>query len=157
MALQGDLTIYWQEPHPTEIKISEIKYPDADKMDPEDPNIEKAGTTEEVQEPVMLDKEKTFENVYVVIRTYALMKIESHDNLYDSNNEPFDTIVYKSWNLNLRYTVYESKEAKEKDVENYLYENFTSHELLDESLELTNLGYSKLKQIKGFEKLTDVI
>lgn len=41
MALQGNLTVYWTEEDPVKKNITTIKYPDADKMDPEDPNFEK--------------------------------------------------------------------------------------------------------------------
>lgn len=157
MALKGDITIYWQEEHPTEKKFTTIKYPDADKMDPEDPNFEKAGTEEEIAEPVFIGMEKEFKDVYVVIRTYALMKVESPMNLYDRDGEFVEAILNKQWNFNLRYTVYESAEAKRQNPENYILENFTEHLLSDEQLDLTALGYSKLKQVKGFEKLIDVI
>jgi hypothetical protein len=157
MALKGDITIYWQEEHPTKKKFTTIKYPDADKMDPEDPNFEKAGTEEEIAEPVFIGMEKEFKDVYVVIRTYALMKVESPMNLYDRDGEFVEAILNKQWNFNLRYTVYESAEAKRQNPENYILENFTEHLLSDEQLDLTALGYSKLKQVKGFEKLIDVI
>ena len=157
MALKGDITIYWQEEHPNEKKFKTIKYPDADKMDQEDPNFEKAGTEEEIAEPVFIDMEKEFKDVYVVIRTYALMKVESPMNLYDRDGEFVETILNKQWNFNLRYTVYESAEAKRQNPENYILENFTEHLLSDEQLDLTDLGYSKLKQVKGFEKLIDII
>ena len=38
MALQGDITIYWTEQDPEKKSIVIKKYPDADKMDPKDPN-----------------------------------------------------------------------------------------------------------------------
>ena len=127
-------------------------------MDPKDPNYEKAGTEEEVYEPVMVEKSQFFENVYVVIRTYALMKIENPIKIYDEDNENvIDNILEKSWNLNLRYTVYESKEQKRINPENYILENFTEHLLADDKQDLNALGYSKLKSIKGFEQLIDVI
>ena len=157
MALKGDITIYWHEEHPTEKKFTTIKYPDVDKMNPEDPNFEKAGTEEEIAEPVLIDMEKEFKDVYVVIRTYALMKVESPMDLYDRDGEFVETILNKQWNFNLRYTVYESAEAKRQNPENYILENFTEHLLSDEQLDLNALGYSKLKQVKGFEKLIDVI
>ena len=158
MALQGDITIYWTEQDPEKKSIVIKKYPDADKMDPKDPNYEKAGTEEEVYEPVMVEKSQFFENVYVVIRTYALMKIENPIKIYDEDNENvIDNILEKSWNLNLRYTVYESKEQKRINPENYILENFTEHLLADDKQDLNALGYSKLKSIKGFEQLIDVI
>ena len=158
MALQGDITIYWTEQDPEKKSIVIKKYPDADKMDPKDPNYEKAGTEEEVYEPVMVEKSQFFENVYVVIRTYALMKIENPIKIYDEDNENvIDNILEKSWNLNLRYTVYESKEKKRINPENYILENFTEHLLADDKQDLNALGYSKLKSIKGFEQLIDVI
>ena len=158
MAIQGDITIYWTEQDPEKKSIVIKKYPDADKMDPKDPNYEKAGTEEEVYEPVMVEKSQFFENVYVVIRTYALMKIENPIKIYDEDNENvIDNILEKSWNLNLRYTVYESKEQKRINPENYILENFTEHLLADDKQDLNALGYSKLKSIKGFEQLIDVI
>ena len=158
MALQGDITIYWTEQDPEKKSIVIKKYPDADKMDPKDPNYEKAGTEEEAYEPVMVEKSQFFENVYVVIRTYALMKIENPIKIYDEDNENvIDNILEKSWNLNLRYTVYESKEQKRINPENYILENFTEHLLADDKQDLNALGYSKLKSIKGFEQLIDVI
>ena len=158
MALQGTLTMYWTEEDPVKKNITIIKYPDADKMDPEDPNFEKAGTEEEEYEPVMVEKSQIFENVYVVIRTYALMKIENPIKIYDENNENvIDSILEKSWNLNLRYTVYESKEKKDANPEDYILENFTEHLLDSNKEDLNDLGYSKLKSLKGFEQLIDVI
>ena len=71
MALQGDVTIYWEEEDSVKKNIVTIKYPDADKMDPEDPDYEKAGTEEEKEEPVMVEMSQTFKDVYVVIRTYV--------------------------------------------------------------------------------------
>ena len=158
MALQGDITIYWTEQDPEKKSIVIKKYPDADKMDPKDPNYEKAGTEEEVYEPVMVEKSQFFENVYVVIRTYALMKIENPIKIYDEDNENvIDNILEKSWTLNLRYTVYESKEQKRINPENYILENFTEHALAGDKEDLNALGYARLKSIKGFEQLIDVI
>lgn len=157
MALQGDITIYWDEPSPTETNIVKVKYPAADKMHPDDPNYEKAGTEEEIAEPLMIEKSKSYEDVYVVIRTYALMKSETPVALLDENQEFVDYVLEKDWYLNLRYTVYESEEAKNNNPEDYILENFSHHLLSDENLDLTNLGYDKLKTLKGFEKLIDVI
>lgn len=157
MALKGDITIYWQEEDPAKKNIVTIKYPEADKMNPEDPNFSKAGTEEEVEEPVMVEKLQEFKDVYVVIRTYALMKIESPITLYDEEDNPIDSVLEKSWTLNLRYTVYESKEKKEKNPEDYILENFTEHKLAGDKADLTELGYSRIKSIKGFEQLIDVI
>lgn len=106
----------------------------------------------------MVEKSQVFENVYVVIRTYALMKIENPIKIYDEDNENvIDTILEKSWNLNLRYTVYESKEKKDNNPEDYILENFTEHLLAGDKENLNDLGYAKLKSIKGFEQLIDVI
>lgn len=157
MALQGNITIYWNEQSPTETNIVKIKYPEADKMDPEDPNYEKAGTEEEIAEPLIIEKSKEYENVYVVIRTYALMKSEVPIPLLDENNEIVDHVLEKDWYLNLRYTVYESEEAKNNNPEEYILENYSHHLLSDENLDLTNLGYDKIKTLKGFEQLIDVI
>jgi hypothetical protein len=157
MALQGNITIYWNEQSPTETNIVKIKYPEADKMDPEDPNYEKAGTEEEIAEPLIIEKSKEYENVYVVIRTYALMKSEVPIPLLDEDGEIVDHVLEKDWYLNLRYTVYESEEAKNNNPEEYILENYSHHLLSDENLDLTNLGYDKIKTLKGFEQLIDVI
>lgn len=153
MALQGKYIKTWQEPSDSKFTEVEVTYPDADKMNPEDPNFDKAGTTETIQEPVMETKTHAFENVYAVIRSYAITKNEAES--YDTDGERLG--LYKRWYLNLRVTIYESEEVKNQNPEDYLFEENLTIPISVIQGDLFEVGYTKLKSQPGFEELTDKI
>lgn len=153
MALQGKYIKTWQEPSEDKFIEVEVTYPAADKISPEDPNFEKAGMTEMVQEPVMETKTQEYENIYLVIRSYAITKNEALS--YDTDGERLG--LYKRWYLNLRATIYESEDVKNEDPENFLFEENVTIPISVISGDLFEVGYTKLKQEPGFQELIDKI
>jgi hypothetical protein len=153
MALQGRYIKKWQEPSDSKFKEVEVTYPAPDIMSKEDPNYEFAGKTVVIQEPVMEDKETVFDDVYVIIRSYAITKFES--DFMDTDGERLGLL--KNWTYNMRVSIYESKEARELNPENHIFEENIS--ILIDSLkgDLFEQGYGLLKKEKNFQELTDVI
>ena len=153
MALVGNFIKTWQVPSEDKFTEIEVTYPEAEKMNPEDPNFEKAGQTETIQEPVVETKTQVIENVYAVIRSYAITKNEAES--YDTDGERLG--LYKRWYLNLRVTIYESEEVKNRNPENYLFEENLTIPISVIQGDLFEVGYTKLKSQPGFEELTDKI
>jgi len=153
MALQGRYIKKWQEPSDSKFKEVEVTYPSPDIMSKEDPNYEFAGKTVVIQEPVMEDKEAVFDDVYVIIRSYAITKFES--DFIDTDGERLGLL--KNWTYNMRVSIYESKEARELNPENHIFEENIS--ILIDSLkgDLFEQGYGLLKKEENFQELTDVI
>lgn len=153
MALQGNYIKKWQVPSESKFKEVEVTYPAPDIMIKEDPNYEFAGKTVTIQEPLMENKEKVFENVYVIIRSYAITRFES--DFLDTDGERLGLL--KNWTYNMRVSIYESKEARELNPENYIFEENIS--ILIDSLkgDLFEQGYELLKKEENFQELTDVI
>jgi len=153
MALQGRYIKKWQEPSDSKFKEVEVTYPAPDIMSKEDPNYEFAGKTVVIQEPVMEDKEAVFDDVYVIIRSYAITKFES--DFIDTDGERLGLL--KNWTYNMRVSIYESKEARELNPENHIFEENIS--ILIDSLkgDLFEQGYGLLKKEENFQELTDVI
>lgn len=153
MALIGNFIKTWHIPSEDKFREIEITYPEADKMSPEDPNFEKAGQTETIQEPVAETKTEVIEDVYVVIRSYAITKNEALS--YDTDGERLG--LYKRWYLNLRATIYKSEEVKNENPEQYLFEENVTIPISVIQGDLFQVGYQKIKEQPGFQELIDKI
>lgn len=153
MALVGNYIKTWQEPSTTSFKEVEVTYPSPDIMDPSDPNYENAGKTVTIQEPVSVEKTETLENVYVVIRSYAITKFEN--DFFDTDGERLGLL--KNWTYNMRVSIYESKEIREENPENFILEENLNILIQELKGDLFQQGYELLKKETGFQELTDEI
>lgn len=145
MALIGTLKTYTYTQHPTETQESTITYPSAEVLGEGHPDYDKAGTTETITEPTIVENETIHENVYVTIFNYFFY------NQRDDNG-------VKVYNLDLHYGVFNSEEDY---ISNPLTPSFTEDVLgryveITSSEDIRTKGYELLKLEKGFENLIDI-
>lgn len=152
MALIGTYTKYKMQPT-EELREVVITYPEADKMGEGDPNIDKAGTTETIMEPLYNEVAEDIENTYVNIRNYAIVKLESIDHDYTDPENPIALGLNRSWYVNVNFAVYESLEAKELDPNNVLDYGDRSFDVPPGDRNIMQWAYEKLRNEKGFSKL----
>jgi len=154
MALIGDYTKYWLEDDQQEVREVVVTYPSI--LPEQHPDYDKRGVTETIIEPVTVEKSQTWENVYIVIRTYAIEKEEIPHFEEVSMETPDDPVtpigLEKGWRMSLRYAVYANKEDKLMSPENYILQDHAYIELPPINESIFKLGYSSLKQQRGFEQ-----
>lgn len=152
MALIGTYTKYSMQPT-EEMREVTITYPAAEDMGEGDPNIDKAGTTETIMEPVYEEIAEDIENTYVNIRNYAIVKSESLDFDYTDPENPVHIGLTRSWYLNVNFAVYASLEAKEEDPNDVLDYGDRSFDVPPGDRNIMQWAYEKLKNERGFSKL----
>jgi len=152
MALIGTYTKYTMQPT-EELREYVITYPSAEHMGEGDPNIDKAGTTETVTEPVYQEVAEDIENTYVNITNYAIIKNEA---ISQDDTDPDNLITLgldKWWSMNVHYRVYASLEDKENDPSNYIDYGDRTFDLPPGDRNIMEWAYEQLKNEKGFNKL----
>ena len=139
MALVGKWTKIEQVQSETETEIVTINYPA--EFPEGHPDFDKAGTTEEIEVPKTDIVETIFEDVYVVVHS-----INSWKHIIESKT---DTL------FNITFRVYESKEHRENNYNNYLQEPFILSQTVDYSLDKNEIqqAYDLIKIKQGFEEL----
>ena len=154
MALIGNYTKYWLENDPEEVREVVVTYPSI--LPQQHPDYDKRGVTETIIEPVTVQKTETWEDVYIVIRTYAIEKEEIPHFEETTMETPDDVItpigLEKGWRMSIRFAVYANKEDKLTSPENYILQDHAYVDLPPMNESIFKLGYSSLKQVKGFEE-----
>ena len=143
MALVGKWTKIEYIQSETETEIVTVEHPSAEIMGANHPNIDKAGTIEEVEFPVVKKEETIFENVYVVI--YSINYFKNAIFVGSQRNQ-----------MNICWKVYDTKEAAIEDPFNCIYEGHIIKKEADLSRTDKNLSeqaYDFLMQEVGFEEL----
>lgn len=141
MALEGAATYTTVSYSETETEDMVITYPDAEDMNENDPNYDKAGTSETIQVPKQILTTDTYEYVYVWVK-----QIEVFNNMIDGVKKT--DVIYQ-------YAGYESKDAKAADMENFLFWNTREVPNLDYNLNLWSQCYNDLKTLENFKDLTN--
>ena len=141
MALVGKWTKIEQVASETETQLVTIQHPSAEVMGLDHPDIDKAGTTEEVEFPVVEIVETIFENAYAVVHS-----INSWKHI---QNEETKTL------FNITYRVYEKKEDRINEYENYILQDGILGQEVDYNIKKNEVeqAYDLLKAVRGFEEL----
>jgi hypothetical protein len=132
MALQGNCTHYFTV-DTGEIENIEVIQPD--------------GTTETVQQPLYEIQSNSFSNVYVCVSRVETQHFYTLDESYN---------VVKINILFIDYAGYESKSHKENNIEDTLFEGTEQIRDFNYDSNFYQLAYNKIKEIQGFENLTDI-
>lgn len=139
MALVGDWIEYKSYQSENETEFIEITYPNDISKD--SPDFNKAGTTERIEVPKTIIEKNVHPNSYVIIHSVNSWK----------SIEEGKTIN----RFNACYRVYESKQHRDTDYDNFIYE----HHLLsmnmnfDSNKNETQQAYDCLLIQNGFENL----
>jgi hypothetical protein len=139
MALVGKWIQYIDVDSETETILQTIIYP---KFIPEnDPDHEKAGTTQEVEVPVIIRTEKIYTDVYVNVHSINTFKL---NDLSGQRNY-----------MNICYRVYKNKEVSLNDVYDFIFEEHLMQKEVDylSDLTISEQAYEFLKMELGFENL----
>lgn len=139
MALVGKWTKIEYIQSETETEIVKIDYPA--ELPEAHLDFDKAGTTEEIEVPKIDIIETVFKGVYVVVHS-----INSWKHIVEG----------KTKNLfNITFRVYESKEIRENDYNNYLQEPFIISQSVDYTLDKNEIqqAYDLIKIKQGYEEL----
>ena len=141
MALVGKWTKIEQVASETETQLVTIQHPSKEIMGADHPDIDKAGTTEEVEVPVVETLETIFENAYVVVHS-----INSWKHIQGEETKPL---------FNITYRVYETKENRTNDYENYILQDYIVGQEVNYSIEKNEVeqAYDFVKTVQGFEEL----
>jgi hypothetical protein len=139
MALLGKWTKIEQVQSETETEKVKIEHPA--ELPKGHPDFDKAGTTEEIEVPKIDIVETVFEDVYVIVNS-----INSWKHIIDGETKTL---------FNITFRVYESKEHRESDFNNYLQEPFILSQSVDYSLDKNEIqqAYDLIKIKQGFEEL----
>ena len=139
MALVGKWTKIEQVQSETETEIVTINYPA--ELPEDHPEFEKAGTEEEIEVPKIDIIETIFEDVYVVVHS-----INSWKHIVEGKTKSL---------FNITFRVYESKEIRENDYNNYLQEPFIISQEVDYTLDKNEIqqAYDLIKIKQGYEEL----
>jgi len=133
MALIGDCKTFSSYQSETETKTIAVSYPE---NIPEDSDIyEKRGTEEEVVVPVVIEEETLHTNVYLVVHSI---------NSWKSFNGSEKITL-----MNICYRAYDSKESRESDYNNYIFEDH----LIGQSMHYTD-GISEIEQAYKLVNIT---
>jgi hypothetical protein len=143
MALVGKWTKIEQVQSETETEIVTINYPT--ELPKEDPNFNKAGTTEELEIYKIDTIETVYENVYVIAYSINYFK-----------NQIFEGSLRNQ--MNICWRVYENKEVSLEDPFNFIYEDHLIKkevDLSESTKTLSEQAYDYLNEHIGFEELID--
>ena len=111
------------------------------------PNYDSRGQTVEIEVPRMEITEEILENVYVQIISYMFYKRWVDDGDYIG----YDKV------LDLHYRIYNSKEQREADFNDFIFEEHILGQRIEENSgdDLRNLGYDLLKNNHLFNNCID--
>jgi hypothetical protein len=139
MALVGKWTKIEQVQSETETKIVKTSYPA--ELPEGHPDFDKAGTTEEVEVPVVNITEEVFKNVYVYVDSVNFWKSGSGED--------------KKTFINVCCRVYNSKEEREENSNSFIDEQHITGVELDYDFNSSQIGfaYDVVKNQIGFEEL----
>lgn len=128
MALQGPLTYTHINYSETETEDILVTYPD--------------GTEETIQQPKQTLTTKSYDNVYVYVKSIQMHTLTI-------NNEKKEQVHY-------HLAGYESKEARDKDNENFLF--FEGNQLYnyDHDTNIWSQCYDAIKEREGFNELKNI-
>lgn len=138
MALVGKYTKY-EVIDTGRTEIQTVKYP---VLLPKDhPYFDKAGTTEEVEQPILENIFTVYENVYVTVHSITTFKFNTP--------EEFLTLA------NINYRIYESKEHRKNDLEDVIHQDHIVAHHIDYSLNQNEMhqAYELVKLSQGCEEL----
>tara|TARA_R110000822_G_scaffold145919_1_gene284839 strand:- start:1340 stop:1762 length:423 start_codon:yes stop_codon:yes gene_type:complete len=121
----------------TEFEDYKIEYPD--DLIETDPDYNKRGTTEILKQP----KEEVIETIYD--NSYSYIKAIS---IWQPNIETLDKFL-----VNITYQVFESKEKRNTNTENYIYENALISNPIDISKDIMTQCYEIISQSHSMNKL----
>ena len=143
MALVGKWTKIEQVASETETQLVTIEYPSAEILGEDHPDFEKAGTTEEVEYPVIEKKETVYKSVYLVIHS-----INSWKHLFEDGTKTL---------FNICFRVYETKEQRQSDYTSFIYEEHLNANILDYTLDESEIqqAYNIIKLKDGFQELVN--
>lgn len=139
MALTGTWVKYSQIADPDNNVTQSITYP-IDLLE-DDPNYEKRGTTEEIVIPGVEEVTEEFENVYVIVTAASHWR-----NWEDNSNE---------WELNFVYSIYNSLEERNENLNSFIHQDSHIGEVADLSLSTLENAYTFLKSVQGFKNLVN--
>jgi hypothetical protein len=144
MALQGNYTHYTYESHPTETETTTITYPIS--LSEGHPDYAKRGTTEDIEQPKLVEKATVHENCIIGLRTVNAYVITN-----DSNGN-------KVVNLDYNFRVYDNSEDKQNFYdENHIVEYYGETSVdLNETTNLWEFAYNQIKDSKGGSELINI-
>ena len=143
MALVGKWTKIEQVVSETETQLITREYPSAEIMGEDHTDIDKAGTTEEIEVAVVKEEETIYNDVYVVVYSINCFK----NRIYEGSERN---------QMNICWKVYEDKETSISDPFNFIHEDHLiqkSADLSESNQSLTEQAYGYLKNTRGFEEL----
>jgi|TARA_B100001094_G_scaffold269255_1_gene273359 hypothetical protein len=140
MALQGDITWTTVKYSSTEFEDQVITYPD--EMNENDPNYDKAGTSETVQVEKQIITIKDYDDVYLWVKQI--------DVIYNYNGEN------KNEGIHYHIAAYNSKEERNEDQENFLFHYVRELHNVNKDANLWQQCYNDLKSDETFSNLTDI-
>ena len=143
MALVGKWTKIEQVASETETQLVTVEYPSEDLIPEDHPDFDKAGTTEEIEVPVMESKETVFDDVYIIV--YSLNHFKAKEIGLRTRNQ-----------VNICWRVYENKEKSLENPFDFIYENHIISKNIDLSetnKSINEQAYDYLKEIRGLEEL----
>lgn len=109
------------------------------------PDYDKRGTTETVQRPVVLESFEDFENSYVNISAIMFFP-------FFSLNE--DGTERKQYVANITYRVYDSKQSRIDDINNFVYQDVLNNIEFDSTIDMMTQAYDLIRaNVRGFENL----
>ena len=128
-----------------ETELQPVTFPE--EMPEYDPYYEHRGQTVEIEQPIVTITEEVLENVYVQIISFMFYKRWNSDG---------DAIGYDKV-LDLHYRIYNSKEQREADFNDFIFEEHILGRQIEESAgqDLRNLGYDLLKSDPLFTNCID--
>ena len=141
MALIGKWSKIEKVASETETQLVTVEYPSAEIMGEDHPDIDKAGTTQEVEYPVIERKETVHKSVYLVIHS-----INSWKHLFEDGTKTL---------FNICFRVYKTKKQRQSDYNSFIYEEHLSANSLDYTLEESEIqqAYNIIKLKDGFQEL----
>tara|TARA_R110000772_G_scaffold111680_6_gene215769 strand:+ start:5195 stop:5629 length:435 start_codon:yes stop_codon:yes gene_type:complete len=141
MALIGKWTKIEQVASETEKQLVTIKYPSAEIMGAEHPDINKADTKEEIEVPKIDIIETVYDSVYSIVHSINSWK--------QPINGKTETLV------NICYRVYNSKEDRLDNYNSFIYENHLISQKIDYTTNKSDIeqSYDLVNSIQGFDEL----
>ena len=141
MALVGKYTKY-ETVETGETEIHTIEYPSAEIMGENHPNIDKAGTIEEFENPILELKTEVLKCVY----NCSLFNYFKH-----ITNEGNVTLT------NINYRIYKSKNNRLNNIEDVIHQDHLVSQKIDYTLGKNEMeqAYELIKTIQGCEELVN--